>query len=64
MGDDGAEAMVKIRRSGGYTIAESEETAIVFGMPQEAIARGGAEVVLPSYRIHEAIVKKVGVRKG
>ncbi|MBC7217961.1 MAG: chemotaxis response regulator protein-glutamate methylesterase [Candidatus Caldatribacterium sp.] len=63
MGDDGAEAMVKIRQSGGYTIAESEETAIVFGMPQEAIARGGAEVVLPSYRIHEAIVRKVGVRK-
>ncbi|MGC8778125.1 MAG: protein-glutamate methylesterase/protein-glutamine glutaminase [Candidatus Caldatribacteriaceae bacterium] len=62
MGDDGAEAMVKIRQSGGYTIAESEETAIVFGMPQEAIARGGADVVLPSYQIYEEIVKKVGTR--
>ena len=62
MGDDGAEAMVKIRQNGGYTIAESEETAIVFGMPQEAIVRGGADVVLPSYRIYEEIVKKVGTR--
>lgn len=62
MGDDGARAMVKIRQSGGYTIAESEETAIVFGMPQEAIAQGGADVVLPSYRIYEEIVKKVGTR--
>ncbi|HEY8542122.1 MAG TPA: chemotaxis response regulator protein-glutamate methylesterase [Pseudothermotoga sp.] len=62
MGDDGANAMVKIRQAGGYTIAESEETAIVFGMPAEAIARGGASVVLPSYRIAAEIVKKVGVR--
>lgn len=62
MGDDGARAMAKIRQGGGYTIAESEETAIVFGMPQEAIAQGGADVVLPSYRIYEEIVKKVGTR--
>ncbi len=60
MGDDGADAMVKIRQSGGYTIAESEETAIVFGMPAEAIERGGAEVVAPSYKIAREIVKKVG----
>lgn len=62
MGDDGASAMVKIRRMGGYTIAESEETAIVFGMPAEAIERGGADVVLPSHKIARHIVEKVGVR--
>lgn len=62
MGDDGAEAMVRIRQSGGYTIAESEETAVVFGMPQEAIVRGGADVVLPSYQVYKEIVKKVGTR--
>jgi two-component system chemotaxis response regulator CheB len=59
MGDDGADAMVKIREKGGITIAESEETAIVFGMPKEAIERGGADVVAPSYRIADEIVKAV-----
>ncbi len=59
MGDDGADAMVKIRRAGGITIAEDESTAVVFGMPKEAIDRGGAEFVVPSYRMAEAIIKAV-----
>ncbi len=59
MGDDGADAMVKIRRAGGRTIAESEETAVVFGMPKEAINRGGAEFILPSYKIGDKIVELV-----
>lgn len=62
MGDDGADAMVKIRQAGGVTIAEDESTAVVFGMPREAILRGGAEIVLPSYKIAEAIVKAVRSR--
>jgi len=60
MGDDGADAMVQIRESGGVTIAESEETAIVFGMPREAIERGGADVVVPSYEIADEIIRAVG----
>lgn len=59
MGDDGADAMVELRRRGGWTIAESEETAIVWGMPRAAVERGGAEVVEPSHRIAEAILRKV-----
>jgi two-component system chemotaxis response regulator CheB len=59
MGDDGADAMVKIRKAGGITIAEDESTAVVFGMPREAIERGGAEIVLPSYKIANAIIKAV-----
>jgi two-component system chemotaxis response regulator CheB len=51
MGDDGANGMVNIRRAGGLTIAESEETAVIFGMPREAIARGGAEIVAPVQRV-------------
>lgn len=62
MGDDGADAMVKIRNAGGVTIAEDESTAVVFGMPREAIERGGAEIVLPSYKIADAIIK--AVRRG
>ena len=60
MGDDGADAMVKIRKAGGITIAEDESTAVVFGMPREAIERGGAEIIVPSYRIAEEIIKAVG----
>lgn len=59
MGDDGAAAMAELRRRGGYTVAESEETAIVWGMPRAAIERGGAEVVAPSYRIAQIIEEKV-----
>ncbi len=57
MGDDGADSMVKIKENGGVTIAESEETAIVFGMPREAIERGGADIIVPSYDIADEIIK-------
>lgn len=59
MGDDGADSMVKIRQAGGVTIAESEESAIVFGMPREAIERGGAQIVSPSWEIANQIIKAV-----
>lgn len=59
MGDDGADMMVEIRRHGGYTIAEAEETAVVWGIPRETCLRGGAEVVAPSYSIAEEIIKGV-----
>jgi two-component system, chemotaxis family, protein-glutamate methylesterase/glutaminase len=62
MGDDGADAMVKIRKAGGVTIAEDESTAIVFGMPREAIERGGAEIVVPSHKIAREIIKAVEKR--
>ncbi len=62
MGDDGADAMVKIRKAGGVTIAESEATAVVFGMPREAIERGGAEIVARSHHIPHEIVRAVNSR--
>lgn len=55
MGDDGAESMAALHREGGRTIAESQETAVVFGMPQELIARNGASLVLPSQAIAEQL---------
>jgi two-component system chemotaxis response regulator CheB len=42
MGSDGAEGMVALRQAGMMTIAEDEQSCVVFGMPKEAIARGGA----------------------
>lgn len=59
MGDDGADMMVEIRKKGGFTIAESEETAVVYGMPRAAIERGGADIVAPAYKIGDIISKKV-----
>ena len=39
--------MWRLHQNGGRTIAESADTAVVFGMPQELIERGGASLVLP-----------------
>jgi two-component system chemotaxis response regulator CheB len=60
IGDDGADQMVKIRQAGGVTIAESEETAVVYGMPREAIERGGADIVAPHYDVAQQIIQAVG----
>jgi len=57
LGDDGADMMVQIHRGGGVTIAESEETAVVWGMPREAYLRGGVQHLVPSYQVAECIVE-------
>jgi two-component system chemotaxis response regulator CheB len=57
MGDDGAEAIAVVRERGGKTIAESSETAIIFGMPAEAIKTGAVDEVLPLPEIPAAIRK-------
>lgn len=59
MGYDGADSFAEIKESGGRTIAESESSAVVFGMPAELIKRGGATVVLPMERIATQIVEWV-----
>ncbi|MEF8702350.1 MAG: chemotaxis-specific protein-glutamate methyltransferase CheB [Candidatus Accumulibacter sp. UW26] len=51
MGYDGADAFTEIRKRGGRTIAESRESAVVFGMPAELIERSGASVVLPAEKM-------------
>lgn len=48
MGYDGADAMTEVRKRGGRCIAESEASAVVFGMPAELIARGGADIICRS----------------
>jgi len=59
IGDDGAEQMMRIRQAGGYTIAESQESCVVYGMPREAIERGAACEVRPSWEIARALLKKL-----
>lgn len=57
MGDDGAQAIRRVRERGGRTIAESPQTAIIFGMPNEAIKTGCIDLVLPLGEIPTAIQK-------
>ena len=59
MGNDGAAAMSRLRAAGGRTIAESEESAVVWGMPGELVKAGGAEFVLPLHRIAAKLLQLV-----
>lgn len=61
MGNDGAEAMKRLRQGGGHTIAEAESTAIVWGMPGELVKNGGAEMVRPLEDIATTLIDLVGV---
>lgn len=62
MGYDGAQTMTELKQAGARTIAESEETATVFGMPAELIRREGATVVLPVHEIAKQINHWVDTR--
>ena len=56
MGKDGAEGLREIREAGGITVAESSETAIIYGMPKVAVEIDAAEKVLPLYEIKEFLL--------
>jgi two-component system chemotaxis response regulator CheB len=56
MGSDGAEAMTRLKAEGGRTIAESETTAVVWGMPGELVKNGGAGLVVPLGQIAATIL--------
>ena len=55
MGDDGSRGLPDVRGRGGKTIAESPETAIIFGMPNAAVKSGAVMEVLPLHDIAPAI---------
>jgi two-component system chemotaxis response regulator CheB len=57
MGHDGQEGMLEIKKRGGFTIAESEESAVIFGMPQAVISSGAAEKVIPLRKISREVLK-------
>jgi two-component system chemotaxis response regulator CheB len=59
MGIDGAKGMRAIKDAGGRTIAESEETCIVYGMPKAAVEHGAADRVVPLHGIVDTILKEV-----
>lgn len=59
MGRDGASGLLAIRNAGGQTIAQDETTSVVYGMPREAVANGGAARVLPLGEIGPALTNIV-----
>jgi two-component system chemotaxis response regulator CheB len=62
MGRDGARGLKEIRHRGGHTIAQDEGSSVVWGMPREAVALGGAEKVLPLDQIAAQLVSWVPTR--
>ena len=64
MGRDGAVGLRSLRDAGGMTIAQDEESSVIFGMPKEAIRLGAAEHVLSSGQIAELIRSCVGAQPG
>lgn len=59
MGNDGAKEMTALRKAGGRTIAESEVSAVVWGMPGELVMAGGAEAVVPLSEIADRVLAMV-----
>jgi two-component system chemotaxis response regulator CheB len=55
MGDDGARGLLEMHQAGARTMAQDEESCIVFGMPKEAIKLGAADRVVPLAQIPELI---------
>ncbi len=57
MGDDGVRGARAVKEAGGAVLAESEETAVVFGMPGRAIAAGVVDEVVPLHGIAAAVAR-------
>ncbi|MEI8155308.1 MAG: chemotaxis response regulator protein-glutamate methylesterase [Burkholderiales bacterium] len=61
MGDDGAAGLMEMRTAGAHTLAQDEESCVVFGMPKEAIKRGGVERVVPLTAIGREILQQLRI---
>lgn len=59
MGRDGADGLQAIAQAGGTTIAQNEQTCVVFGMPKEAIALGAAQHILPISEIAPMLLNRI-----
>ncbi|MGH6648396.1 protein-glutamate methylesterase/protein-glutamine glutaminase [Aquabacterium sp.] len=57
MGDDGAAGMLEMKNAGARTVAQDEETCVVYGMPKEAVKRGAVDKILPIGVLHREIIQ-------
>jgi two-component system chemotaxis response regulator CheB len=63
MGSDGADGLRAMYDAGAFTIAQDEETSAVYGMPREAVARGGVHRVLALADMPAALLEMAGSKK-
>lgn len=56
MGDDGARGMLEMHQAGAFTVAQDEATSVVYGMPKEAVAKGGVDRIVPLEQIAREIL--------
>jgi two-component system chemotaxis response regulator CheB len=59
MGDDGAAGLLEMRQAGAQTAAQDEESCVVFGMPKEALKRGGAQKTLALSAIARELMQQL-----
>ena len=59
MGQDGADGLLALRNAGAETLAEDEQSCVVFGMPKEAIARGAAKQVVTLFHMPHRILESL-----
>jgi two-component system, chemotaxis family, protein-glutamate methylesterase/glutaminase len=59
MGNDGSKGVQAVKAAGGHVIAQDESTAVIFGMPQEAIKTGAVDQILPIDAIYAGVEKRV-----
>ena len=59
MGNDGAAGLLAMSKAGAWTIAQNEASCVVFGMPREAIALGGASEVVDLHQISQHMLAKI-----
>jgi two-component system, chemotaxis family, protein-glutamate methylesterase/glutaminase len=64
MGDDGAEGLGAIKAAGGMTIAQSEDTCVVGGMPRAAILKGYANKIIPLDGLATFLMNQYGAERG
>jgi two-component system, chemotaxis family, protein-glutamate methylesterase/glutaminase len=59
MGDDGAAGLLEMRLAGAHTLAQDEESCVVYGMPKEAVQRGAVEKSVPLHAIAREIQQQL-----
>jgi two-component system chemotaxis response regulator CheB len=63
MGRDGAEGLFQVRQAGGRAIVQDRATSTIYGMPQAALQRAGADRIVPLDAVAPAIVSLLGARR-
>ena len=63
MGADGAKGLLEMHKTGAFTIAQDEQSCVVFGMPKEAIKLGAADEIVPLKKVVATILNKLQEKK-